>query len=136
MSRYSAFALLRQAAGARQLGVGDLIAPGPQVAGHLDADQEVGVTAPATVEERSLIDDVGTVAHGRLGLGLGRQQLGGCAQLRSSDLPDRPPRALELIEIGPLMRLAMLLHELERRVVGSLWRPLPASLDSPELECA
>ena len=32
----------------RELGVGDLVAPGPQVAGHLDADQEVGVTAPAT----------------------------------------------------------------------------------------
>ena len=33
------------------------------------------------------------------------------------------------------MRLAVLLHELDCRVVGALWRPLPAPLDSPELEC-
>src|SRR5207249_8966672 len=52
-----------------ELGVGDLVAEGAELAGPVDPQQEVGVTPPAAIEEGPLVDDVDTLAHGRDGLG-------------------------------------------------------------------
>ena len=61
----------------RQLRVGHLVVPRPEgavrfVRSVIPAKQEVGVPAPAPVEEGSLVDDVGAVPHrvDRLGRGL------------------------------------------------------------------
>ena len=50
----------------RELGVGDLVvvrAPDRRSLGVVDPQQEVGVAAPAAVEERRLVDDVGARRH-------------------------------------------------------------------------
>ena len=49
--------------GPSELRVGDLVAPRPEARGSIDPEQEVGVADPAAVEERGLVDDVGTAAH-------------------------------------------------------------------------
>src|SRR5205814_6430903 len=53
-----------------QLGIGDLIAVGAELAGAVDAQQEVGMAPPAAVEEGPLVDDVDTLVHGGEGLGV------------------------------------------------------------------
>ena len=52
---------------AGELRVGDLVvvrAPDRRPVGVVDAEQEVGVTAPRPIEERGLVDDVGAGRHG------------------------------------------------------------------------
>ena len=49
---------------ARELRVGDLVAPGAEVGrAVVYAQEEVGVAAPAVVEEGALVDDLGAGAH-------------------------------------------------------------------------
>lgn len=56
---------------ARELGIGDLVAPGTEVRRLGDLQEEVGEADPAAVEERRLVDDIVTaterVERGRAG---------------------------------------------------------------------
>src|SRR6185503_13138551 len=91
--------------GARELGVHDLVAPGPESARHLHAYEEVRVAEPAAVEERGLVDDVVAAADGRLGGG------GGAAQPLAAILDtllgrkarDLPPRRLQIRQVALLV---------------------------------
>src|SRR3990170_1940574 len=119
--------------GARELRVGDLVAPGPQGrTGAVDLQQEVGVAQPAPVEEGGLEDDVGAVAH-RLDGGC----LGGPERLRRAlrpfELDDRPALGATALEEGALMRLAALLEQLQLRVLP-VGRLLPEVVGAAELE--
>src|SRR5207237_4240609 len=62
-----------------QLGVGDLVAVGAELAGAVDPQQEVGMATPAAVEEGALVDDVDTLAHRSDGLGVSLGKAGGRA---------------------------------------------------------
>ena len=48
---------------AGQLGVPDFVAPRPQVAGRLDAAQEVGVPQPPSIQQHGLVNHVGARPH-------------------------------------------------------------------------
>ena len=117
---------------ARQLGVGDLVAPRPEDARGLDPEQEVGVTAPVAVKERGLEDDVPTGPHGREGLGLGGAQLFGRPEVPGRDLVDRPAGRAQPLEVGGLVRVAALLHQLELGILPE--RLLPLAGDPTQLE--
>src|SRR5207244_1121904 len=62
-----------------QLGVGDLVAVGAELAGAVDPKQEVRMAPPAAVEEGALVDDVDTLGHGSDGLGVSHSKAGGGA---------------------------------------------------------
>src|SRR5919204_4098485 len=47
-----------------ELGVGHLVAEAPPKAGPVDPKQEVGMTPPAPVKERGLVDDLRSPLHG------------------------------------------------------------------------
>ncbi len=49
---------------AGEFGVGDVIAPAPPAGQIVAAEQEVGVAAPAAVEEGGLVDHLGAAGHG------------------------------------------------------------------------
>src|ERR1700736_6259649 len=53
---------------AGQLGVGNLVAVGAELAGAVDPHQEVGMAPPAAIEESALVDDVDALTHGGQGL--------------------------------------------------------------------
>src|SRR5207244_12307442 len=57
-------------------GMGSLVAVVSELAQPFDPDEEVGMAAPAPIEERALIDDVGTGLHGGDGLGMRLLQVG------------------------------------------------------------
>ncbi len=73
-----------------ELGVGDVVAPDTEDGARAirSLEQEVGVAAPATVEEGRLEDDVGAVAHRLEGLRLRRPQLVRRAQDVLGELDD------------------------------------------------
>ena len=75
---------------AGQLRIGDVVAPATERrAGAVGAfEQEVGVPAPATVEEGRLEDDVGPIVHRGQGQRLGGAQLVGRTKIVRRDLDD------------------------------------------------
>ncbi len=94
---------------AGELGVGDLVGPGAEVrARALDLQEEVGVAAPATVEEGGLVDDVGAGLHGGEGLGLGVVELGdgvaGHGDRRRPVLPSLRGRSTCAVSCSPPRR--------------------------------
>ena len=89
-----------------ELRVGDLVAPGAEVGrAVVYAEEEVGVSGPAVVEEGALVDDLGAGAHGREG-GLCR-----CARRRrrsvEGNLDDVLAGVLQRLEIGRLVLVAL-----------------------------
>ncbi len=102
---------------AGELGVGDLVGPGAEVrARALDLQEEVGVAAPAAVEERGLVDDVGTGPHGGEGLGLGGGERGdGVAG--HGDLDDGPALGDQPFDVLGLVLAAAARQHVEHGVV-------------------
>jgi hypothetical protein len=97
---------------AGELGVGDVVRPVAEIARALVVpDQEVGVAAPPSVEERGLVDDVGAALHGIERQLLCRHQIVG-----SRDLGD-VQRPAHLGEHRPLVRVAQPTDQVAARVV-------------------
>ena len=119
--------------GAGELRVGDLVVPVAEIRRAVGPQQEVGMAAPAPIEERRLVDDVDASSHGidRLGLRRAKRLDGGQAVLRH--LVDRSALGPEPFEVRLLVRVAALLQEHDLRVLP-LVRLLPAALDPADLE--
>ncbi len=102
----------------RELGVHDLVAPGPEGARRLDAHEEVGIPEPAAVEEGGLVDDVVTAADRGLGGGGAAAQpfapiLDGLVRVDARDLPSR---GFEIGQVALLVGEPALLQDVELRV--------------------
>ena len=91
------------------------------------------MAAPATVEERRLVDDVDPAPHRLERFGLRGPKIGRCAQVHLGDLVDRSAACPKSLEIGVLVLVSALLEEHEFRVLAP-GRPVPLSLDPPEFE--
>jgi hypothetical protein len=114
---------LQQRAGlgvARELGVHDLVAPGPERARRRHLQQEVGEAEPAAVEERRLVDDVVASSHGGFGLGGGLAQARAAVRVCRVGLDPRDPPAvrLEVSQIARLVPQAALLDDVQLGVVA------------------
>src|SRR5207249_1991341 len=111
---------------ARQLGIGDFVAVVPKLARPFDSDEEVGMATPAAVEERALIDDVGTRLHGGDRLRMRLLQVGDRA------LGKRELDGLQALRLEPGQMLAFVLQaataeHVQHRVVTLGPRDLTAS---------
>ena len=103
---------------AGELGVGDLVVertPDRRPVGVVHAEQEVGVTAPRPIEERGLVDDVGSGRHGRDGRGGGLTELVAAILDRAVEVDpdDASAFGLELREVALLVLEASLADDIE-----------------------
>ena len=90
---------------------------GAKIAWPGDLDQEVSPTGPSAVEERTLIDDIGAIAHRLDRLGLRSLQL----VYRESALLDNDdvePRFRIPLQVVALVLLAQHAEEVERRILS------------------
>ena len=86
-----------------ELGVRHLVRPGAEVRRCVDAQQEIGLAAPDAVDQRCLVDHLGTGAHcldGQLfGSGPSRENV-----CHSGDVNDRPALLPQPLEVSLLVR--------------------------------
>ena len=90
---------------------------GAKLAWPGDLDQEVSPTGPSAVEERTLIDDIGAIAHRLDRLGLRSLQLV-YRQSALLDDDDVEPRFRVALQVVPLMLLAECAEKIERRILS------------------
>src|SRR5207249_8945544 len=98
-----------------ELGVGDLVAEGAELAGPVDPQQEVGMAPPAAIEEGPLVDDVDTLTHDSDGLGV-RLAKAGDRTVRERKLDHSAVSSLELGQVPGFVLKAATGQDLEFRV--------------------
>jgi hypothetical protein len=116
---------------AGELGVRHVVRPRPEARGHGDLEEEVGVAAPAPVEERGLEHHVDAGPHEAQRLRLGRQQRLG-RRARHRHLADREAGGPEPLELVALVLVAATSEDVELRVV--LVGPGQLTVDDPPVE--
>ena len=101
-----------------QLGIDDLIRPGPEVAGGLHAAEDVRPAAPPAVGKGALHDDLLTNPHRLEGRTNGRG-----VQTHTRYARDGQARAFHVIDVGLLMREPPLAQQLQSGVPTTGRRP-------------
>ena len=115
-----------------ELGVGRFVAPGPEPARAVDANEKVGMPSPASVEERRLVDRIGAGAHRVDGPGLGVVEVLERPGRIHGEPRDDLALALEALEQAPLVLEPLFLHEIEQRIV--VHGPAPVASCAAQLE--